>query len=281
MLAGFARGALDTVLSRVADVLLGFPYLVFAIGLMGMMGPGLSNIVLTLVLKEWVVAFRVARGETLGAREQDYVEAARAVGCPPLRILREEILPNILSPVLVVATIRIAHVIIMEASLSFLGLGVQPPRCRGARWWPMGVSFSPTAGGSRPCRVGHFDRGTWRSISPAKDCARRSIRGCIDDRRRHPEHSRSQRDDSDGERGDARGGWRRSGRSAWRVPGVVGEFGFRQDRYVFATLGLLAPPARVAASCLSWQGTDLRGLSQAALACAARPRHRADACRTR
>lgn len=127
MLAGFVRGAIDAVLSRVADVLLGFPYLVFAIGLMGMMGPGLSNIVITLVLKEWVVAFRVARGETLGAREQDYVEAARAIGCPSWRIMGAEILPNILSPVLVVATIRMAHVIIMESSLSFLGLGVQPP----------------------------------------------------------------------------------------------------------------------------------------------------------
>jgi ABC-type dipeptide/oligopeptide/nickel transport system permease subunit len=125
--AGFARGAIDAVVSRVADVLLGFPYLVFAIGLMGMMGPGLSNIVITLVLKEWVVSFRVARGETLGAREQDYVEAARALGCPPWRIMWGEILPNILSPVLVVATIRMAFVIIMESSLSFLGLGVQPP----------------------------------------------------------------------------------------------------------------------------------------------------------
>jgi ABC-type dipeptide/oligopeptide/nickel transport system permease subunit len=127
MFSGFARGAIDVVLSRVADVLLGFPYLVFAIGLMGMMGPGLGNIVITLVLKEWVVAFRVARGETLGAREQDYVEAARALGCPSWRIMCGEILPNILSPVLVVATIRMAHVIIMESSLSFLGLGVQPP----------------------------------------------------------------------------------------------------------------------------------------------------------
>jgi ABC-type dipeptide/oligopeptide/nickel transport system permease subunit len=124
---GFARGAIDAVISRIADVLLGFPYLVFAIGLMGMMGPGLSNIVITLVLKEWVVSFRVARGETLGAREQDYVEAARALGCPAWRIMWGEILPNILSPVLVVATVRMAFVIIMESSLSFLGLGVQPP----------------------------------------------------------------------------------------------------------------------------------------------------------
>ncbi len=127
LVAGYARGALDAVLSRIADVLLGFPYLVFAIGLMGMMGPGLSNIVVTLVLKEWTVPFRLARGETLAAREQDYVEAAKALGCPGWRIIGGEILPNILSPVLVMATLRVAQVIIMEASLSFLGLGVQPP----------------------------------------------------------------------------------------------------------------------------------------------------------
>jgi ABC-type dipeptide/oligopeptide/nickel transport system permease subunit len=134
LIAGYVRGVADAVLSRVADILLGFPYLVFAIGLMGMMGPGLSNIVITLIAKEWVVPFRVVRGETLGAREQDYVEAARAIGCRPWRIMRGEILPNILSPVLVVATIRMAHVIIMEASLSFLGLGVQPPQ---ASWGSM------------------------------------------------------------------------------------------------------------------------------------------------
>ena len=134
VLAGTARGALDAVISRFADILLGFPYLVFAIGLMGMMGPGLDNIVLTLVLKEWVVPFRIARGETLGVSRLDYVEAARAVGASRLAIMRGEILPNILSPVLVVATIRVAHVIIMEASLSFLGLGVQPP---AASWGSM------------------------------------------------------------------------------------------------------------------------------------------------
>jgi ABC-type dipeptide/oligopeptide/nickel transport system permease subunit len=134
LLAGYMRGWTDGFLSRVADILLGFPYLVFAIGLMGMMGPGLSNIVITLIAKEWVVPFRVVRGETLSAREQDYVEAARAIGCRPWRIMHDEILPNILSPVLVVATIRMAHIIIMEASLSFLGLGVQPPQ---ASWGSM------------------------------------------------------------------------------------------------------------------------------------------------
>ncbi len=125
--AGYFRGWVDTLVSRLVDTLLGFPYLVFAIGLMAMMGPGLHNIVLALVYKEWVFTCRVVRGETLAAREHDYVEAARALGCGPGHIMLREILPNVLSPVLVVATFRMAYVIIMEASLSFLGLGVQPP----------------------------------------------------------------------------------------------------------------------------------------------------------
>jgi len=125
--AGYLRGWTDTLVSRLVDTLLGFPYLVFAIGLMAMMGPGLHNIVVALVLKEWVFTCRVVRGETLAAREQDYVEAARALGCTAGHIMLREILPNVLSPVLVVATFRMAYVIIMEASLSFLGLGVQPP----------------------------------------------------------------------------------------------------------------------------------------------------------
>lgn len=78
--AGYLRGWTDTLISRLVDTLLGFPYLVFAIGLMAMMGPGLHNIVLVLIYKEWVFSCRVVRGETLAAREQDYVEAARALG---------------------------------------------------------------------------------------------------------------------------------------------------------------------------------------------------------
>jgi ABC-type dipeptide/oligopeptide/nickel transport system permease subunit len=122
------------VISRVVDILLGFPYLIFAIGLMAMMGPGLANIIMALAYKEWVIPCRVVRGETLAARELEYVEAARALGASSRHIMMKEILPNILSPVIVVATIRIAHVIILEASLSFLGLGVQPPT---ASWGSM------------------------------------------------------------------------------------------------------------------------------------------------
>jgi peptide/nickel transport system permease protein len=134
LLAGYLRGTTDIVISRVVDILLGFPYLIFAIALMAMMGPGLQNIILALAYKEWVLPCRVVRAETLAAREQDYVEAARALGASRWHIMRREILPNILSPVIVVATFRMAYVIIAEASLSFLGLGVQPPM---ASWGSM------------------------------------------------------------------------------------------------------------------------------------------------
>ncbi len=127
LLAGYAGGLVDAVISRIVDVLLAFPYLIFAIGLMGMMGPGIENVILALAYKEWTITARVARGETLVARELEYVEAARAVGASSAHIISREVLPNILSPILVVATTRMATIIILEASLSFLGIGVQPP----------------------------------------------------------------------------------------------------------------------------------------------------------
>lgn len=132
--AGYLRGWTDIALSRLVDILLGFPYLIFAVALIAMMGPGMQNILLAMLYREWLFPFRVVRGETLAAREVDYVEAARALGASNRHIMWREILPNILSPVIVVSTIRMANVIIMEASLSFLGLGVQPPT---ASWGSM------------------------------------------------------------------------------------------------------------------------------------------------
>lgn len=132
--AGYLRGWVDKVITGLVDILLAFPYLIFAIGLMAMMGAGFQNIVLALVYKEWVVPCRIVRGETLAARELEYVEAARSLGASRWHIMTREILPNILSPIVVVATVRMAHVIILEASLSFLGLGVQPPT---ASWGSM------------------------------------------------------------------------------------------------------------------------------------------------
>jgi ABC-type dipeptide/oligopeptide/nickel transport system permease subunit len=127
LLAGYLGGAVDMAISRIVDVLLAFPMLIFAIGLMGMMGPGLTNIIVALVLFDWVGICRLVRGHTLELRQREFVEAADAIGMPAFRIMLSEILPNVLSTVVVIATLRVGTVIIVEASLSFLGIGVQPP----------------------------------------------------------------------------------------------------------------------------------------------------------
>lgn len=127
MLAGFYGGWLDTILMRLVDVQLSFPFILLALTLNAIIGLGLQNIIISLVLAGWVEFARVARGETLVVREQEFVQAARVVGCSNLRMLRLHILPNITTPLIVVATLQVAQFIIAEASISFLGFGVQPP----------------------------------------------------------------------------------------------------------------------------------------------------------
>jgi ABC-type dipeptide/oligopeptide/nickel transport system permease subunit len=126
-LAGYYRGFLDDVLSRFADLLLAFPFLIFAIGVMAFLGPGFTNLILALTFKGWVEFYRLVRGEMMGEKTKEYVEAARVVGLPHLRIVTSEVLPNIIQSVFVLGTLRMGFMIIMEASLSFLGLGIQPP----------------------------------------------------------------------------------------------------------------------------------------------------------
>lgn len=125
--AGYRRGAFDYWLSRFADLLLAFPLLIFAIGIMSVLGPGTFNLILALTFKSWVEFFRLARGAVLAERAKEYVEAARAQGRRAASILLVEILPNIAHAILVLATLRVGYIIINEASLSFLGLGIQPP----------------------------------------------------------------------------------------------------------------------------------------------------------
>lgn len=124
IIAGYFGGRLDQVLSRLGDLLMAFPYLLFAILMMGVLGPGLVNLILALTFKAWVEFFRLARGEMLSERQKEYVEAARAAGCTHARIMFRHILPNIIHTMLVLATLRVGYMMIMEASLSFLGLGV-------------------------------------------------------------------------------------------------------------------------------------------------------------
>ncbi len=126
LLTGYFRGRLDDIVSRLADLLLAFPYLIFAIGVMAFLGPGFTNLILALTFKGWVEFFRLVRGEMLAEKTKEYVEAARVAGMGHLSIMVREILPNIVHSVFVLGTLRMGHMIIMEASLSFLGLGVPP-----------------------------------------------------------------------------------------------------------------------------------------------------------
>lgn len=127
LISGYYGGKVDAVIQRVVDTLLAFPYLVLATALVASLGPGLRNMLVALAFKEWIFPCRVVRGDVLVAKEREYVEAALAVGAGKFHIMVKEILPNVLASVIVVATLRIAWVILMEASLSFLGLGVEPP----------------------------------------------------------------------------------------------------------------------------------------------------------
>jgi len=121
---GYFRGRTDAIISRLADLLLAFPFLIFAIGVMAFLGPGFSNLIIALTFKDWVEYLRLVRGEVLVQKEQEYVEAARVSGQSEPAIIATEILPNIIQSVFVLGTLRMGHLIIMEASLSFLGLGL-------------------------------------------------------------------------------------------------------------------------------------------------------------
>ena len=127
LLAGFAQGWIDAVLSRIVDAMLACPFLILAIALAAFLGPNLTNAMIAIGVSTAPRFMRVARAATLDASSNDYVEAARAIGNPGWRVAIRHVLPNIVPPVLVQGTLAIAAAIIAEASLSFLGLGQQPP----------------------------------------------------------------------------------------------------------------------------------------------------------
>ena len=126
LLAGYRGGMLDNILGRIMDIQLAFPTIVLAIAAIAFLQPSVVNVVLVLGVAGWVTYARVVRAEALALRGREFVEAARAVGSSDARILMQHVLPNIISPVLVIATFSMASAIIAEASLSFLGLGVPP-----------------------------------------------------------------------------------------------------------------------------------------------------------
>jgi peptide/nickel transport system permease protein len=127
LLAGYAGGWIDSVLSRIVDAMLAIPFLILAITLSAFLGPSLTNAMIAIGITATPVFIRLTRGQTMGAKVEDYVEAARAVGNPHWRIALRHVLPNIVPPLLVQMSLAIAGAIIAEAALSFLGLGQQPP----------------------------------------------------------------------------------------------------------------------------------------------------------
>jgi peptide/nickel transport system permease protein len=128
MVAGYYRGWLDTLIARTTDVLLSFPFVILGVGLAAILGPSLTNATLALGIAAIPIFIRVARGETLALREEDYVPAAIANGASDRTIIFRHILPNMTNTLIVQATLAIPGAIVGEAVLSFLGLGVQPPQ---------------------------------------------------------------------------------------------------------------------------------------------------------
>jgi peptide/nickel transport system permease protein len=127
LVSGYYGGRVDDILMRLGDIQLAFPILVLAIAILAVLGASLGNVIVVLGLSGWVTYARIVRGETLSLTQREFVEAARGIGVPDHLILWRHILPSVLPPVTVVATFSVARIIIAEASLSFLGLGVPPP----------------------------------------------------------------------------------------------------------------------------------------------------------
>jgi peptide/nickel transport system permease protein len=125
--AGYYQGAVDTVLARFMDVVLSFPFLLFAIALVSVAGPSIVVSVGVIAFFSWAAVGRIVRGQTLSIREREYVEAARSLGASDLRIMFVDVLPNLIAPVIVYTTLLIPTAIVFEATLSFLGMGVVPP----------------------------------------------------------------------------------------------------------------------------------------------------------
>jgi len=163
ILAGYYRGIVDTVISRTVDVMLAFPLLLLALGVAsacsigqgcvgGLIRPGLTTVIGIIVLVSWTYFARLARGQVLSLREKEFVEAARATGAGDLSILGREILPNLLTPILVYLALVIPQNILLEAALSYLGVGVNPPQ---ASWGQMIADATPL-----------FDSAWWYFLFP-------------------------------------------------------------------------------------------------------------------
>nr|WP_314876917.1 ABC transporter permease [uncultured Pseudomonas sp.] len=152
LIAGYFGGKLDAMISRVVDALLSCPFLVLAIALGAFLGPSLTNAMIAIGLSAMPIFSRLTRGQVLAIRHEDYLEGARAIGLPDRWIILRYVMPNVMSPLVVQATLTIASAILAEASLSFLGLGQQPP--------------SPSWGSMLNTAKNFMEQAPWMSIAP-------------------------------------------------------------------------------------------------------------------
>ncbi|NWF54676.1 MAG: ABC transporter permease [Syntrophaceae bacterium] len=127
LFSGFYGGKVDNIFMRIADVQLAFPFILLAIAIIAVLGPNLQNIILTMGITGWVIYARVVRAEVLSLREKEFITSVRALGGSNGRIIFNHLFPNVVPPIIVIVTLEMARMIIMEAALSFLGLGIQPP----------------------------------------------------------------------------------------------------------------------------------------------------------
>ena len=145
LLAGFYRGRVDDVIMRLVDIQMGFPSLLLALFVLYVIGGGVLNVIFILAITRWMVYARVTRGLVLSYRESVFVEAAKATGCTDRRIILLHLLPNLASPIIVLATLEVAYMILTEAALSFLGLGIQPPESSWGLMLSQGRQYITTA----------------------------------------------------------------------------------------------------------------------------------------
>ncbi|MCB8817039.1 nickel transporter permease [Desulfosporosinus shakirovi] len=145
LISGYKGGKADSLIMRSVDVMLAFPSIILAMALIVSMGPGLGSVIVALTLVHWTGYARLVRAEVLTLKESEFVEAARAMGNSSSRIIFKYILPNVIAPVMVMASLDIAHIVLSMASLSFLGLGAQPPEAEWGAMINQGREFIRTA----------------------------------------------------------------------------------------------------------------------------------------
>jgi peptide/nickel transport system permease protein len=145
LVAGYWGRRTDDVLMRITDIQLAIPTILLAIAVVAVLGPGIRNVVITLSVTGWTLYARLVRGEALSVKSRDFVQAARAAGAGDTRIMVRHVLPNVLTPVIVVAVFAVANMIILEATLSFLGLGVEPSVVTWGRMLNAGRLYLSTA----------------------------------------------------------------------------------------------------------------------------------------